>query len=357
MNESRQNVFYWKCDSVQSVEEKRQSYFSNKYNSKLTAAARSVACDFVGTESIDFQHLNVDGNHFVYKFTKDKKNYLLRTDDGLGEDNYMLAESSILNELIKNSLPVPNVYETNIEMNDYPFRYQILEFIDAVPLIEHYKENILNLDSIAQQSGKFLSTLHQHQFSGFGFIDTEYLKKTNALKGIDLSWKVYFEKCLTKHLKYLKEKSLLPVTTIKKITELIQSNINLLDISKGSLLHRDFALWNILGSTDRIKAVIDWDDAVIGDPADDIAMVNCFMEKSYTEILMKEYTKTNKIDSQFKQRISLYTLRNMLWKTVIRHFMGYFKKDDSFFLNKNSEGLSLKDYTFKKIHTAIEELS
>jgi intein-encoded DNA endonuclease-like protein len=46
----------------------------------------------------------------------------------------------------------------------------------------------------------------------------------------------------------------------------------------------------------------------------------------------------------------------MLWKIMIRHYMGYFDKDDQFFLNKNELNLSLKAYSLEKIKQSINAL-
>jgi len=177
------------------------------------------------------------------------------------------------------------------------------------------------------------------------------------LKGIDSSWKTYFEKCLKRHLSYLGKNNIFDRGILDQITTILAENADLLQLKSGSLLHRDFALWNILGSSDRITTLIDWDNAVIGDAADDIAIMNCFMDRAYMDHLLDAYSQTHPIDKTFNRRISFYTLRNMLWKTMIRHYMRYFDKDESFFLTKNSEGISLKEFSILKITTAIKELS
>ena len=56
------------------------------------------------------------------------------------------------------------------------------------------------------------------------------------------------------------------------------------------------------------------------------------------------------------QRPAIDTLRDMLWKAMIRHAMGYFEQDADFFLNANNTGLSLKDLTIRKIIQTIEQL-
>ncbi len=353
---AREKVFYWKCDCDLSVAGKQQSYFADKYSPATVETARAAARDFAGTDQIDFAHLSVDGNHFAYRFVHNGKAYFLRTDDGRGDDDYMLAESAILTRLGAAGLPVPALYETSISMARHPFRYQIMDCLDAPPLIDHYKAGMLDLDAIAVQSGDFLAELHRIQLSGFGFIDTARLAGAKQLRGIDPTWRAYFHKCLENHLAYLETHRILPAGILPRIRRTLETHGELLETDRGVLLHRDFAIWNLLGSVNRIEAVIDWDDAVIGDPADDIGMVNCFMDEAYMETLLRAYARVHPVDERFRRKVSLYTLRNMLWKTVIRHYMGYFDKDSSFFLSKNSEGISLKDFGLKKIKASLEAL-
>ena len=354
---SRHDIFYWKCDCALSAESKQQSYFADKYDEATVDAARQAAIDFAGTSVADFKHLGVDGNHFAYRFSYDGKIYFLRTDDGRGDDDYLLAESAVLRWLGDRGLPVPRAYKTDVSMAKHPFRYQVLDFVCHPPLIDHYRKDELQRGKIAEQSGRFLAQLHEFQAPRFGFIDTDKLSASHRIQGLDASWEIYFHKCLDKHLAYLRDRDILTAKTVAQIEACFERNQHLLRISRGSLLHRDFALWNILGTPDSIIAVIDWDDTVVGDPADDIAIVSCFNDTSYMAQLLAAYGETQPVDESFRHRVSLYTLRNMLWKIMIRHYMGYFEKADSFFLNKNDRGVSLWEYSFHKLHTALKELT
>lgn len=354
---SRKGVFYWKCDCGLSREEKQRSYFANKYDERTVAAARAAAGDFAGADDVDFEHLAVDGNHFAYRFRHDDRSYFLRTDNGPGEDDYMLAESAVLELLSSRGLPVPRVYRTNVDRDRHPFRYQILDFYESPALIHHFREGTLDAAAIAAQSGHFLARLHELSFPGFGFVDTRALAATGEIRGLDASWAEYFHTRLGRHLGYLQAHALLSDRDLGRVETVLARHREVLDLEQGVLLHRDFALWNILGLKDRIEAVIDWDDLVIGDPADDIAIVNCFHEAPHMERLLAAYGETHPVDESFMIRVSLYTLRNMLWKIMIRHELGYFDRDDSFFLSMNGRGVPLRAYSLLKVEQCLEELS
>jgi aminoglycoside phosphotransferase (APT) family kinase protein len=175
------------------------------------------------------------------------------------------------------------------------------------------------------------------------------------MTGLDPSAAAYFNKRLNDHISYLMEHDLLDARQEERIRTAFSKAVPLLDSVKGSLLHRDYAYWNILGTPDTIERVIDWDDSVSGDPADDFGIVNCFLPPELLEQILKSYTEIREIDDSFRIRIHMHTVRNMLWKAMIRHYMGYFDMGRDFFLT-GPGGMPLKEYTLYKINTELTTL-
>ncbi len=352
----RSQAFYWKCDCPGSPESKRKTFFSDKHSLESTAVARDIVEKFLGRSPGHFESLKLDGNHFAYRFSDRNDTYLLRTDDGTTEDDYMAAESAIMTLLREQGLPVPNVFATDTDAFKYPVRYQVMEFVPYPTLLSLSRTKELDSKAMAREFGKFLAKLHRIKLPGFGFIDTRVLKREARLSGRDVTWQDYFNKCLSIHLGYLRDHGLLTNQVIQQTEGLFSRHEGLLSIHQGALLHRDFAYWNILGTPTAIKAVIDWDDAVVGDPADDLGIVNCFNDPDFMNELLASYAGEQTPPRDLHARVQLYTLRNMLWKAMIRHYMGYFDRDGNFFLNENNPDLTLKDLTIQKITQSIEQL-
>ena len=351
----RSDIFYWKCDSGLSPEAKKQIYFQEKYDSpEWNASARRIAEQFSGGSPESFQPLRADGNHLTYRFSTAGKAYLLRIDPGGIEDDYMLAESSVMRLLHEQGLPVPNVLETDISLREFPFRWQIMEFVSHPCLNTFAKAGTLKRQSIARQAGTFLARLHAFRFPGFGFLNTDELQKSGNLQGLDATCLDYFRKRLAVHLEYLLHHGFLSESEYGTVNALFSRAEALLKFGKGSLLHRDFTFWNMLGTESELAAVIDWDDCVIGDPMDDLGIVNCFQDKEFMEELIASYAEFTPIGRQERTRIALHTLRNMLWKTMIRDYMGYFEKGNDFFLA--TAGESLRETTVRRLKSAIREL-
>jgi fructosamine-3-kinase len=125
----------------------------------------------------------------------------------------------------------------------------------------------------------------------------------------------------------------------------------------GCLVHKDLALWNILGSPGRIAAYIDWDDAISGDPMDDLSLLGCFHGGPVIERAFAGYTRIRPLPPDYMTRFWIHLLRNMLVKAVIRVGAGYFTRTDSFFLiDTGVSGTDLESFTRTRIETALRGL-
>jgi aminoglycoside phosphotransferase (APT) family kinase protein len=351
---SRDEIYYWKCDCEISEEDKKRLYLSSKYDdTTMLANAADAVTEFFGAKPDSLRPFGGDGNHYAYISEYKGKSIFLRTDDGLTDDDYMMAESALMDLARQAGVPVPEVWKVDTSMKDYPFRYQVMELVEYPALKEWDRQGKLNEKSIADKYGLLLSSLHGVSLPGYGFIDTAKLTKSGSVEGIDTSLRNYFDKCLGSHLDYVEKSTVVDVSKVDRIKTVLERGIGMLDGVEGKLVHRDFAYWNLLGTADDVLAVIDWDDAVSGDPADDFGILGCFHERGFIDVVMKSYSKFHHIDEAFKTRSYLHQLRNMLWKTVIRHRLGYFDQDRDFFLNKNALGMSIREYTVYKIDEAL----
>lgn len=59
----RTDIFYWKCDSPISPEEKKRHFSDDKYTAEAYDAIRSAVADFLGHASDQLDVLKSDGDH------------------------------------------------------------------------------------------------------------------------------------------------------------------------------------------------------------------------------------------------------------------------------------------------------
>lgn len=354
----RTDIYYWKCDSPIATEAKRRVFFKEKYaRSTLVEPIRNVVRDWQGEVPAAVTPFNSDGNHFAYVIAMpDGRRYFFRGDEGLVEDDYLLAETRVLQDVHAVGVPVPRVWRSGSGLGERPIQFQILDCLDYPNLNEPFKAGTLDVRAIATQMGSHLRRLHSLTYPGFGFFNTERIRRDGVLVGLDATYADYFNKRLEHHLGYLVEHTLVTREDAGAIREVLRDHAADLNLQQGVLVHRDLALWNILGTPERVMAIIDWDDCVVGDPADDLGIIACFHGDEYMVPLLASYAGGAVLPADFVRRIHLHTLRNMLWKTMIRHYMGYFDKDDSFFLNSAADGRSLRERTLARLFMALNDV-
>lgn len=354
----RTDIYYWKCDSPLSPETKRRLYFKEKYaRADLPAQIAGIVARWLNETPAAVTPFNSDGNHFAYVIAlADGRRFFFRGDEGMQQDDYLIAETRVLRDLREAGLPVPRVWFSGDGTAQCPIKFQILDCYGEKCLNEYYKAGTLDVRAVAAQLGEHLRRLHGLTYPGFGFFNTERIRRDGTLVGLDGTYTAYFHKRLDDHLGYLSDHDLLPAATIRDVRVAIERHEPLLALRQGVLVHRDMALWNVLGTPDRVTAIIDWDDCVVGDPADDLGIIACFHDEEFMVPLLDRYSGGRGVTPEFAVRIRLHTLRNMLWKTVIRDYMGYFDKDASFFLNNRGDGRSLRDVTLGRLQSALEAL-
>ena len=351
----RTDVYYWKCDSPLSYEQKR--LYNEKYSrADIADLVRKVGEHHFPDVPVETSATGSAGNHYAYLIHLPHRTCFFRADDGKVDDDYMEAEAIAMTMARRQGVPVPDLIATDTTRSRFPVRYQILECVAHPSLREHDQNGVLNRRAVSEQLGVYLALLHGITGEGFGFLNTERLRLDGKLQGLDRSHSDYFHKRLDDHLGYLQDVGFLDSGTIGRVGAVFQRHVELLNIERPSLLHKDMAFWNVLGAPDRVAAIVDWDDTVLGDPADDLAILRCFYDEEVFEPLLAGYRRAAELPADFTTRLWLYVLRNMLWKAKIRHFMGYFQMDESFFIRSRENLDSLEAFTHQRIDMAIEKL-
>lgn len=220
-------------------------------------------------------------------------------------------------------------------------------------LILNGKPLIQEILAIAEQLGRHLATWQSISPVGFGPFDAIKLKNEGKLIGLHSSYPYYFRLNLEKHLHYLVDNEFLSALEARSLLNVIETNTPYLQLEKSCLVHKDLALWNILGDASTIHSFIDWDDTIAGDPTDDLSLLACFYSDDIIEAALKGYVSVKALPGNFIPRFYLHLLRNMIVKAVIRVAGNYFNRSDDFFLiDTGSIGNLLKEITRERIFLA-----
>ncbi len=355
----RKNIYYWKCDRPHAFHaiKTTRKFLENKISTEVEELLR----DFFSCDDFTILPGAGQGNHLTFLIRKKSEKYFLRIEDGDDDDDYMEVEAFVINEVTKLGVPSPVIFKVDSSRAIYPFAYQIMEYIDSSDLNKIYKKKELNTISIMEEAGKYIASWQKIAPRGFGPFDVHILRNKNILQGIHTRYIDYYRLNLIKHLDFLVNAKFINKEKAEDILDLILEYESLLNLEKGCLVHKDLALWNLMGTNGKIEAVIDWDDTISGDSTDDIALMACFHSANEIKAILKGYELIKPLPEEFINRFWLHLLRNMIFKAVIRVGAGYFDRGEEFFLinmdNTNEKGINtLKEFTLNRINLAIEGL-
>jgi fructosamine-3-kinase len=351
---SRRDIHYWKCD-------RPAAFFGTLSKNSPTPEMEQQLRDAIE------QHFQPDmlqltlgcgqGNHLTWNAQIDGKALFIRVENGPENDDYLEMESAVLKAVADIGVRVPAVHGCDATRTQVPFAWQALERLNHPDLNHWYKQGVLDSHQVSFEIGRNIACWQLITPPGFGPFDLDAYRATGQLRGLHADYATWFTLRLDQHLEFLTNANFLTAVQRDRIASIIREHENLLRLEQGCLVHKDMALWNILGEPNRIAAFIDFDDAISGDPLDDLALLACFHDSAFLARAVAGYESIRPLPAQFRRRLWLHLLRNMIVKAVIRVGSGYFDRDGGLFLiGPNGNGQSLRKQTEYRIETALTGL-
>ena len=354
---NRKSIYYWKCDRPYAFYALDKSGHK-KEPSNLEDSICALLHRHFGSKEFSFRPAGGQGNHLTYLVSHKRDTYFLRIEDGPEGDNYMGIEARVIDDVRTSGVKTPKIFAVDSSRKKVPFAYQIMEFLDYPDLNSIDKKGILDLVSVGVQIGENIARWQSIKTSGFGPFDPVILEKESRLQGLHDKYGGYFLLNWDRHLDFLESRKFLSSEEMVKLQNAVNEHLPFLQVRQGCLVHKDLALWNILGSPDEILAFIDWDDSISGDPTDDLSLLACFHNSEFLMSVLRGYQMVCELPENFEPRFWLHLLRNMIVKAVIRVGAGYFdRKDDFFLIGSGSDGKSLETTTRERIQLAYSGLT
>ena len=352
---SRAGIYYWKCDRPAAFHGTSGS--SPDDEKAMSAQLESILRSWFKDPTVEISPACGQGNHRTFLTDIQGQPAFIRVEDGPERDDYFDVEGIILDKVRALGVPSPLHLGSDTSRLEAPFSWQILQRIHAKDLNHYLKEGTLPLEEIAAQIGALVARWQEIHPAGFGPFKASAAREGNSLEGLYASYPEYFFLNLDRHVQFLKDRAFLDQESAAKILATVQAHASLLQLESGCLVHKDLALWNILGTPSEILAVIDWDDAISGDPMDDLSLLGCFYDGKVLASALAGYESIRPLPPHYKLRFWLHLLRNMLVKAVIRAGAGYFdKKADFFLIGPGGSGEDLRTFTLRRIKEALQGL-
>lgn len=383
---SRRDIYYWKCDRPAAF---HGTQTRGEADAQIEQQLREALQQHFDTQAVSLSAGAGQGNHLTWNAQINGQPMFLRVENGPEQDGHLAIESALLEHVRAVGVPTPRVHACDATRTRVPFAWQALERISAPDLNHWFKQGRLDVPHIAFGIGTAVAHWQQIKLPNFGALEDTNVGRvwrqparllvgtepsndssletsmsaeppapnTSSLRGYHATYADYFHLRLDQHLAFLVTHGFLTQPQGNEIRAEIENHRALLHLDTGCFVHKDLALWNILGSENQIAAFIDFDDAISGDPMDDLSLLACFHDETFLRRAFEGYQSTRTLPSEHLRRFWLHLLRNMIVKAVIRVGAGYFDRDDGFFLiSSGTSGQSLRDFTHSRLNLALQGL-
>lgn len=347
----RRDIYYWKCDRPAAF---HGTQVRGENDPALEGNLREAIRAALGNRDLTLTVAATQGNHLTWTAEADGQPLFVRLENGPEQDDYILVESEVMRRARALVGLVPQVFAADASRRQVSGAWQVLERMGAPDLNHWFKQGVLDESRLAFEIGAAVARWQALQPAGFGPFDPAQL---NDLRGFHVRYEDYFRTRLEQHLGFLVQRAFLTSAQRGEIEQTIDHYRALLQLDRGCLVHKDLALWNILGTRDRIAAFIDFDDTISGDPTDDLSLLACFHDARFVGRAFEGYRSVRALPDEALRRFWLHLLRNMIVKSVIRVGAGYFERDSGFFLiGSGSTGADLKRFTLERLFRALHGL-
>ena len=234
----------------------------------------------------------------------------------------MKLECALATPLREAGFPVPACEYREIVQKGVPRGVHLVERIEG--------ERLASLDDdearmlvVLRWVGRFLRHLHRVNGTGFGPVS---LAKWPSISGVHAYWDNYLFVRLAEHVRSCREHDAITDGEATNIATLFEAARPMLRTQRGALLHGDPGSHNFIVDASAIRGVIDWEDALVGDPLFDLASLCTFHPERRHTAIWSAYGAS--LDGEAWRRFWLYFLRIALAKTVHRYRFAYADRPD-----------------------------
>jgi len=232
----------------------------------------------------------------------------------------------VMQYLQQSDLPSLKVYVANCERTQQRFDYLIMQKASGKALI-HFKSTPDQYDHYVKRLGIYLAKIHSIHTQQFGLIDSPHLVTHQQLRGLKANWIEYVYLNLSEHLAYCFQQAIFTQTELNELTQFFADAKPFLNHQNPVLLHGDLNDHNIFIEADQLL-LIDWEDALCGDPLFDIALWGTFVgHHEKLPLLLQGYQTITTLPQDYLFKYWAYYLRIMIAKTVVRYKFGYYRTD------------------------------
>ncbi len=225
-------------------------------------------------------------------------------------------------------LPAVRVPYVNLSRTVVPFDFQIGAESPGRPLAAFHDDEP-RMHRRLRQLGRLVARIHTLPLAGFGLLDARPLAAASGPpRGMWNTWSEYIRLNLAAHMDFCARAGDLTTAGADALLAAFERHAGCLNVSGGVLLHGDLGSHNILTDGDRLLGLIDWEDALSGDPVYDVAFWASFQPPERHAPFLAGYRELRPLPDDFPVRFWLYLVRILLAKAVHRRRFAYPDRPD-----------------------------
>lgn len=293
---------------------------------RRTPMVRTAVAVLLGRQRVDVVPSPVQGTfHLVHRVRTDSlPSLIVRSSrpDLMDPDDTLRVETKIAPYLARADLPRVRVRSLAVGTDRVaPFDLAIQ---DAAPgyVLCHEPETACESPSLWYALGRIMGRLHAIVGVGGGPVDVAPSAEHENLRGLHPDWGTYLMLRLEDHVGRCREIGTITEDQGAMILAAFRDHAGIWNDVPTRLLHGDLGNQNLFVHKDVVTALIDWEDALIGDPAFDVATWASFHPLRRHAAFLRGYGPDTEND-WFRLRCALSFLRIALAKTVHRHRFAY----------------------------------
>ena len=233
-----------------------------------------------------------------------------------GTDWGMHADAMATRAAAAHGVPCAKTLAVDTSRRESPVDTQVLEQAPGQCLRELDADDAAIAPHLAALA-RTLRQIHGIQGEGFGFLDIR-AGLGEKLRGIHTSWSHHVLNRVAEHVNVCHAAGLVTVGEGAMIRGIFAGSKDWLDASSSQLLHGDCGNHNVFTGDGHGPVLIDWEDALLGDPAYDLAMWATFHPERRWAAFFEAYGA-----DWDHPRFWVHFLRIALAKTVHRLRFGY----------------------------------
>ena len=281
--------------------------------------ARVLGCDAAAVRVEPLSQQGTFHHVFAGGLRDEPARYVVRVNRLAAQfvDCQLLADPLVATALASRGIRCARVIAVDVSRRHVPTDVEVLERLAGRSLAEYDHDDAALAPHLAQLA-MLLRQVHGIEGAGHGFIDVG----SPGLTGIHASWDDYLFTQLAAHLAAVEAAGLVTATEVASARDAFDAARPDLAAVPPRLLHGDPGNHNVVVDKDGV-VLLDWEDALLGDPLFDIAFWATFHPERRWAGFFEAYFGAG---WQPTRRFWLYFLRIALSKTVHRLRFGYVDK-------------------------------